>query len=161
MPLTLIARHLTGSNHQCLQTVLVTGFKSGKRHFDNINIRCDTHTLYYTNKVVIVNSRYWNRKKLWGSSSTNILLLLALIVQNIGCRLIIMPRPYSNNLRWPVITHYNSLTVYGYMYPKFLSEFRFQYRLLTMTTFSEVFVYTTKTNTWQPSESQLVLCLYK
>ena len=28
-------------------------------------------------KVVIVNSRYWNRKELWGSSSTNSLFLLA------------------------------------------------------------------------------------
>ena len=33
-------------------------------------------------KVFIVNSRYWNRKELWGSSSTNNLLLLTLTLQN-------------------------------------------------------------------------------
>ena len=36
-----------------------------------------------TKKVVIVNSRYWNRKEVWGSSSTNSVLLLALNLQGI------------------------------------------------------------------------------
>ena len=42
-------------------------------------------------KVVIINSRYWNRKELWGSSSTNNLLLLAFNLHNIACRFIILP----------------------------------------------------------------------
>ena len=58
-------------------------------------------------KVVIVNNRYWNRKEMWGSSSTNNLLLLALTLRNIECGLIIMPRPHNNNLRWRVITRYD------------------------------------------------------
>ena len=81
-------------------------------------------------KVVIVNSRYWNRKEPWGSNSTNNLLLLALNLHNIECRFIVMPRPYSNKLHWHVITHYDYTQ----------SSFRFQYRLLTMTTFFEVAV---------------------
>ena len=39
-------------------------------------------------KVVIINSRYWNRKELWASNSRNDLLLLALTLHNIECRLI-------------------------------------------------------------------------
>ena len=55
-------------------------------------------------KVVMVNSRYWNRKELLGSSSTNNLLMLALTLHvNIECRFIIMARSYSNKLRWRVI----------------------------------------------------------
>ena len=46
-------------------------------------------------KVVIVNSRHWNRKELLGSSSWSNLLLLAKTLHNIECRFIIMPRPYS------------------------------------------------------------------
>ena len=46
-------------------------------------------------KAVIVNSRHWNRKELWDSSSTSNLLLLALTLQNIECRFIIMSQPYS------------------------------------------------------------------
>ena len=42
-----------------------------------------------------------------------------------------MPRPYSNKLCWRVITHYD------YTH----SSFRFQYRLLTMTTFFEIAAY--------------------
>ena len=56
------------------------------------NVRVSKHTFVYTaisNKVVIVNSRYWNRKELWGSSSTINVLLLALILQNIECRFIV------------------------------------------------------------------------
>ena len=79
----------------------------------------------------MVNSRYWNRKELWRSSSSSNLLLLALILHNIECRLIIIPRPYSNKLRWRVIAFYD------YTH----SSFRFQYRLLTMTTFSEIAVW--------------------
>ena len=45
--------------------------------------------LAISGKVVIVNSRYWNRKEMWGSSSTNNLLLLASTWQNIQCRFII------------------------------------------------------------------------
>ena len=56
--------------------------------------------------ILIVSSRYWNQKELWGSSSSKYLLLLAFTLQNIECRFLIMPRPYSNNLRWRVITHY-------------------------------------------------------
>ena len=40
-------------------------------------------------KVLIVNSRYWNRKELWASSSRNNLLLLALTLHNIKSRFII------------------------------------------------------------------------
>ena len=64
-------------------------------------------TIEYTaisEKVVIVNSRYWNRKELWSSSSTNNLLLLALTLQNMECRFIRMPRPHSNNLRLRELT---------------------------------------------------------
>ena len=43
-----------------------------------------------------------------------------------------MPRPYSKKLYWRIITHYD------YTH----SSFRFQYRLLTMTTFFEIAVYT-------------------
>ena len=42
------------------------------------------HVVLYTTifkKVIIVNSRYWNREELWSSSSTNNLLLLASILQ--------------------------------------------------------------------------------
>ena len=42
-----------------------------------------------TKNVVIVNSRYWNRKELWGSNGRNDLLLLALTLHNIECRFII------------------------------------------------------------------------
>ena len=42
-----------------------------------------------------------------------------------------MLRPYSNKLRWRVITHYDNTQ----------SFFRFQYKLLTMTTFFEIAVY--------------------
>ena len=38
------------------------------------------------------NSRYWNRKELWDSSSSGNLLLLALILDNAECRFIIMSR---------------------------------------------------------------------
>ena len=56
-------------------------------------------------------------------------LLLASILQNVECRFIIMPRgPCSNNHRWRVITRYDCTQ----------SSFRFQYRLLTMTTFFEI-----------------------
>ena len=56
---------------------------------------------------------------------TGPLLLLALTLHSIECMFIIMPRPYRNNLRWRVITHHDCTQ----------SSFRFQYRLLTMTTF--------------------------
>ena len=42
----------------------------------------------------------------------------------------ILPRQYSNNLCWQVITHYGCTQ----------STFRFQYRLLTMITFFEIAV---------------------
>ena len=42
-------------------------------------------TYSYFKEGCIVNSRYWNRKELWGSNSTNNLLLLASILQNIEC----------------------------------------------------------------------------
>ena len=85
-------------------------------------------------KVVIVNTVVdaGTEKNSWGSSSTNNLLLIVLTLQNIECRFIMMPRPYSNNLHSPVFTHYDCTQ----------SSFRFQYRLLTMTTFSEIAVYT-------------------
>ena len=57
-------------------------------------------------KVIIVNSRYWNRKEQWSSSRRNNLLLFALTGQIIEYRFIKMPRPYSNNLRWRAITNY-------------------------------------------------------
>ena len=41
-----------------------------------------------------------------------------------------MPRQYSNNLCWHIIIHYDCTQ----------SPFRFQYRLLTMTTFFEIAV---------------------
>ena len=69
-------------------------------------------------KVFIVNSRYWNRKELWGSSSTNNLLLLTLTLQNGERRLITMSRPFGNNPRWRAITYYDCTQ----------SSFRFQYR---------------------------------
>ena len=65
-------------------------------------------------KVVIVNSRYWNRRKLWGSNFSSNLLLLVLTLHNIECRLIMMPRPYSNKLFWCIISRYDS-------YQQFLS----------------------------------------
>ena len=64
-----------------------------------------------SNKVVIVNSWYWNRKELWVSSNTNNLFLFASTLQNIECRFIIMPQPCSNNIRWRVITHYDCMSV--------------------------------------------------
>ena len=39
----------------------------------------------YLKKVIMINSWYWNRKELWGSSSNN-LLLLALTLHNIESR---------------------------------------------------------------------------
>ena len=42
-----------------------------------------------------------------------------------------MSRPYSNNLHGRIITYYDCTQ----------SSFRFQYRLLTMTTFFEIAVY--------------------
>ena len=83
-----------------------------------------------SNKVVIVNGRYWNGKELWGLSSTNNLFMLELTLHNVECSLIKMPQPYSNNLRWCIITHYDCTQ----------SSFRFQYRLLTITTFFEIAV---------------------
>ena len=65
-----------------------------------------------------------------GLKNTNNLLLLALTLHNIECRLIIMTRPYSNNLHLPVFTYYDCTR----------SSFRFQYRLLTVTIFFEVAV---------------------
>ena len=65
-----------------------------------------------------------------GSNSTDNLLLLASTLHNIECRFIIMPRPYSNNFHWRVITHYD--------YTR--GSFRFQYRLLTLTTFCKMAV---------------------
>ena len=90
-------------------------------------------TMYITisKKVVIVNSRYCNRKELWGLSSSGNLFLLALILHNIECRFIIMPRPNSNNLRWHVITYYDCSQI----------SCRFQNRLLTKTTLFEIAVY--------------------
>ena len=38
-------------------------------------------------KAVIISSQYWKRKELWGSSSTNSLLLLASTLQNVECSL--------------------------------------------------------------------------
>ena len=62
---------------------------------------CSCNCLYsYFKKGHIVNSRYWK----WVSSSTGNILLLALTLHNIECRFIVIPRPYSNNLRWRVIT---------------------------------------------------------
>ena len=61
----------------------------------------------------IVNSRYWNRKELWGSNFSSNLLLLALTLHNIETAgwFIMMLRPYSNKLCWRVITHMTILTV--------------------------------------------------
>ena len=71
----------------------------------------------------VVYSRYWNRtEELWGSSSTKNLLLLASTLQNMEYRFIIMPRSYSNNFRWCVITHYDHDCTQ--------SSFQFQYPLL-------------------------------
>ena len=72
------------------------------------------HVYSYSKKVVIVNSRYWNRRKLWGSNFSSNLLLLVLTLHNIECRLIMMPRPYSNKLFWCIISRYDS-------YQQFLS----------------------------------------
>ena len=46
-------------------------------------------------KFVRVNSRFWSRKELWGSSSSSNLLLLASPLQNINDRFIILPPPYT------------------------------------------------------------------
>ena len=80
---------------------------------------------YFKKMVVIVNSRYWNRMGLWGSISTNNLLLLELTSQNREGRFTIIRQPYSNKLRWRVITHYDCTQ----------SPFRFLSRIMTMTTF--------------------------
>ena len=40
-----------------------------------------------------------------------------------------MPRQYSNNLRWRILTRYDFTQ----------SSFRFQYQLLAMTTFFEIY----------------------
>ena len=53
----------------------------------------------------------WNRKELWDSSRANTLLQLVLTLHNIECRFIIIPRPYSNNLRLRIITHSDCFTV--------------------------------------------------
>ena len=94
-------------------------------HFQQQPIPYVTYIQLLKKKVVIVNSRYWNRKELCGSSTTINILLLALTLQNIECTFTKIPRPYSNKLvklRWRVITHYDYTQ----------SSFRFQYRLLTM-----------------------------
>ena len=70
-------------------------------------------------KVVVVNSLYSNRKELWGSSRSSNLLPY---YWHWHCRFIIMLRSYKNNLLWRVITHYDCTQ----------NSFRFQYRLLTM-----------------------------
>ena len=85
-------------------------------------------TVIYTDiskKVVIVNSRYRNRKEVWGSSSTNSYYWLAFTWHDIEC----------NNLRWRVITHYNCTQ----------SSFRFRYRLLIMATIFEIAVFYNRT----------------
>ena len=84
----------------------------------------------YFKKVVTVKCPNWNRKELWGSSSTNNSTLLALTLNIIECRFIIMPRPYSDNLRGPVINHCYSTQ----------SSFRFQYQILTLATFFSNFI---------------------
>ena len=74
------------------------------------------------------HSHKWNQNELCGSSSSSDLLLLVLTLPNIECSFNTMPRLYSNKLRWRIITHY-------------IYSFRFQYRLLSMTTFFEIAEY--------------------
>ena len=79
-------------------------------------------------KIVIVHSLHWNRKELWGSRSTNTEFINVSIDFAKCIRMQvhhIMPRQYSNNLRRRIITHYDCTQ----------SSFRFQYQLLTATTF--------------------------
>ena len=114
-----------------LLIILKKGIKSGDQE---LKAGIEYHRLMYraiSKKVVVVNSRYWNLKELWDSSSTNNLLLLALTLQNMECRFIIIPRQYSDSLRWRIITLYYDCTE---------SSFRFQYRLLTITTFFDIAV---------------------
>ena len=71
----------------------------------------------YLKKVVIVNSRYWSRKELWGSSSTNIFITVSIDFAKYRVQIHhIMPRQYSTNLR-PSLGHYYS----SWLYSKFLS----------------------------------------
>ena len=64
-------------------------FYNLKRRFMLVFFMSFEHFTAISKKVVLVNSQYWDRKELWGSSSTNNSSLLASTLQDIECRFII------------------------------------------------------------------------
>ena len=86
-------------------------------------------------KVVIVNSQYWNRKE--GTLGT------VIMSDNVSVKVVtVLPWQYMMNL-YSIFCKIdaNSSKLFVLLEPH--SSFRFQYRLLTMTTFFEIAVYVT------------------
>ena len=66
---------------------------------------CDYGSTAISKKVVVVNSRYWNREELWVQAAQIIYYCYHRLCIVLECRFIITPQPYSNSLRSRVITH--------------------------------------------------------